>query len=125
MDHLLWKNINDLGEHPQVIDENTTVDHFNQIYHGQSLFHYFVQKSEVIEVIHDKYMGLLENGNLTKDQKFIPLVMLLPDNDGKTALELSIEKHCPRTFELMLNLLAQFNEFCFSRMMLTVLPNML
>ena len=70
-------------------------------------------------------MALKQNNMLTQAVKYIPLVLLNPDYNGKTALELAVELHRPKTFELMLNLLAQFDEFCFSKMMLTVMPKML
>lgn len=106
MDLVLWKNINDLGEKADIINNNTTIDHFSKIINGQSFFHYFVQNSDVVEVIHNKYMRLMENGIMIKNQKYIPLLMLNPDYDGKTALELAVELHRPKTFDLLLNLLA-------------------
>jgi hypothetical protein len=42
MDNIFWKNINDLGERPGLINESTQLNHFNHLYSGQSLFHYFV-----------------------------------------------------------------------------------
>lgn len=91
MDHLLWKNINDLGEQPNIIDDSTNIKQYFQIYNGQSLFHYFVQNSEVIEVMHNKYMNLKDNNILRPQDKFMPLVLLNPDYNGKTALELAVD----------------------------------
>lgn len=76
-------------------------------------------------MFHNKYMTLKDNNMLLPTQKYIPLVLLNPDYDGMTALELAVELHRPKTFDLMINLLSQFDEFCISRMMLNVLPKML
>ena len=51
--------------------------------------------------------------------------MLNPDNDGKTALELAIDMQRPKTFELLLNMLIPFNEFCFSKMLIPCMPKMI
>lgn len=88
------------------------------------MLHYFVEKSEVIEIIHNKYMNLKENNILKTKEKYMPLVLLTSDYEGKNALELAIEKQRPKAFELMLNLLSQFDEFCFTKMMLNCLPKM-
>jgi hypothetical protein len=125
MDHLLWKNINDLGESPNIIDDSTTIKQYNQMYNGQSLFHYFVQNSEVIEVMHNKYMNLKDNNILSQDDKYMPLVLLNPDYNGKTAIELAVDRQRPKPFELMINLLAQFDDLCFTKMMMNCLPKML
>jgi hypothetical protein len=125
MDVLLWKNISDQGDQSGVIDCSTKTLQFNQVFNGQSLFHYFVSNSEIIEVIHDKFSQAKEDGSLLEEEKFMPLVLLNPDFNGKTALELAVEYQRPKPFELMINLLSQFDEFCFSKMMITILPKML
>jgi hypothetical protein len=52
----------------------------------------------------------------------MPLVLLQPDIDGKTALDIAIEKERPKSFELMIDLLETFDEFCLSKMMLKSFP---
>lgn len=89
------------------------------------MFHIFVQSSEIIEVIHQKYMQSLNDGTMTNGDKYMPLIMLNTDYKGKTALELAIELQRPKPFELMIDLLSLFNEFCFTKMMIEILPKML
>ena len=51
--------------------------------------------------------------------------MLNPDPDDKTALDLAIEQLVPRSFEMMIDMLEDFPDFCLSKMMLLAIPNMI
>lgn len=44
--------------------------------------------------------------------------MLNPDSDGKTALDLAIDQLAPKSFEMMIDMLEEFPDFCLSKMML-------
>jgi hypothetical protein len=55
----------------------------------------------------------------------MPLVMLHPDPEGKTALELALEQLAPRSFECMVDMLEDFPDFCLSKMMLKSMPSMI
>ena len=46
---------------------------------------------DVIEMIHNKFKTKREEGTIRDDEVKVPLVMLLPDKDGKTALDLSMD----------------------------------
>ena len=48
----------------------------------------------------------------------MPLVILNPDNYGKTALEWATERKRPRVFELLLSFLAKLDRFSVTKMML-------
>ena len=49
MDLLLWQNINVLGERGDLIQQTCTIQQFNLVIDGISLFHYFADNSEIIE----------------------------------------------------------------------------
>lgn len=121
MDHIFWKNINDLGERPDLLEESTNILNFSYVFGGASLFHYFSDSSELIEVIHNKYFAAFENDVLTPEEKIVPLVLLKPDSRGKTALELAQEFKRPKGFNLMINMLINFYDFSFSKMILSQL----
>ena len=94
------------------------------VYNGYSLFHYFNDNVDVIEMIHNKFKTKREDGTIRDDEVKVPLVMLLPDKDGKTALDLSIDNQRPRSFEMMVDLLADFQDMCLSKAMLSSMQQM-
>lgn len=55
----------------------------------------------------------------------MPLVLLHPDPNGKTALDLALERKVPISFEMMVDLLEDFPHFCLSKMMLRAFPSMI
>ena len=55
----------------------------------------------------------------------MPLTLLHPDADGNTALDIAIKAKRPKSFELMIDLIEPFDTFCLSKMILSVLPNMI
>ena len=125
MDILFWMNIVELGRDADVIAENTTLAQFAKVYNGYSLFHYFSSNVSVIEMIHARYKQAYEDGVLKDEEKYMPLVLLHPDNDGKTALDAAIEAERPKSFELMIDLLETFDNVCLSKMMLQSFPQMI
>jgi len=114
-----------MGENKETIKLNTKLSQFNVIYDGYSLFHYFAQKVDVIEMIHDKFRSALEDDLLTDEDRFMPLVMLHPDINGKTSLDMAIKLERPKSFELMIDMLEPFNNFCLSKMILNSFPHMI
>lgn len=48
IDILLWKNLCELGEDPELISDSSTLDNLNLCFDGVSLFHYFAPYSEII-----------------------------------------------------------------------------
>jgi len=55
----------------------------------------------------------------------MPLTLLHPDKNGKTALDLAIELERPKSFELMVDMLEPLNNYCLSKMMLDSFPHMI
>ena len=45
--------------------------------------------------------------------------------DGETALTVALNVERPKSFELMVDLLEDFDNFCLSKMMLSSFPNMI
>ena len=124
MDMLFWKNIVEKGENIETIEENTTLAQFNEVYDGYSLFHYFAENVNVIEMIHNRFLLASQDGLLTEEDKNMPLIMLHPDVNNRTALDLAIYLERPKSFELMINMLEPFNDTCLSKMLLTCFPHM-
>jgi hypothetical protein len=67
MDLIFWMNISALGEDPEQIIDNTTLQSFNVIYDGHSLLHHFAGNQKVIEAIHAKYKDAKKDGTLTNE----------------------------------------------------------
>ena len=69
-----------------MIDCSASIDNMNLCFNGVSLFHYFAPKSEIIQVMFDKFELEGAGRELTNSEKTIALQILNPDNEGKTAL---------------------------------------
>ena len=76
-------------------------------------------------MIGEKYQQAREDGLLTFADENMPLVILNPDRNGHTALDIALKRQRPRSFEVMINMLEHFDHFCLSKMMLTCLPEMI
>ena len=58
-------------------------------------------------------------------EKLVPLVILIPDKMGQTALDLALKFQRPQVFELMIDMLKPLSEYsCISRHMLKSFPIM-
>ena len=125
MDFLLWKNIQELGNKPEIIERSTELEMFSRTFNGQSFYHIFVINSEIIEVLHSKYFSKKLNDQLTKSNEFIPLTMLIQDHNGNNALELAHISQRPRSFELMIHQMSQFSDFAFSRHLVSLFLKMI
>ena len=125
MDVLYWQNIVQLGEKAEDINQNTELVQFNKIFNGYSLFHYFAANVDVIEMVHNKFKNAHEDNLLTRQDENMPLVILHPDDNGDTALEIALKKQRPKCFELMIDMLEDYQEFFISKMMLNSFPQMI
>ena len=114
-----------MGERADDINENTELVQFNKIFKDYSLFHYFAANVDVIEMIHNKFKTAKEDHMLTMQDKNMPLVILHPDDNGNTALELALKKQRPKCFELMIDMLEDYESFFLSKMMLNSFPQMI
>ena len=90
MDLLFWRDIKYLGLKPKQIQKNAKLSHFNKIYNEYSLFHFFAGNTQVIEIIYDLYKEAENNDELSDDDKLIPLLLLTPDVNGKTAIDIAL-----------------------------------
>ena len=124
MDLLFWKNIESKGPTPERLRDNTNWKQFETVYDGYSLFHYFAVNVDIIEMIHETYKDGIENEKIPETDT-MPLTLLHPDPDGKTALDIACELKRPKSFELMIDLIEPFNKFCLSKMLLSVFPHMI
>ena len=118
MDILFWKNIQDLGERVDILQENTTLEMFGKVYDDTSLFHYFAGNNDVIEMIWRKHKTGMSNGTLSEAESKMPLLLLYPDKKGLSALDYAFQTQRQVNFSLMLEMLIPFNEICISKMML-------
>jgi len=55
LDILLWKNIHELGEDPDFIQESCSLENINNIFDGVTLLHYFAGNSDMIDKIQIMY----------------------------------------------------------------------
>jgi hypothetical protein len=76
-------------------------------------------------MIHDKYFQMKENKVLLPGDVNVPLTILHPDDEGNTALDVAIKQERPKSFELMIDMLEPFDNFCLSKMLLTCFPHMI
>jgi hypothetical protein len=101
LDILLWRNIQDLGSRPEDINALCTLDTINLNFSGNSLFHYFADDPDVIQIFYDKYKIEEAKGTLTCHSENLPLQILNPNNQGYTALQIANQKQQPRSLEIM------------------------
>jgi hypothetical protein len=125
MDIQFWNNIVQFGEDPEMIKHNITLDSMNLVYNGHSLFHYFADNVEVMEMIHEKFLNAKEEGYLKPSELHTPLTLLHPDPDGKIALDIALKMNRPKSFELMVDMLTSYSDFMLSKLMLSVVPYMI
>jgi len=82
----------------------------------------------VMKMIRDKYLNAKADKVLTAEQLNMPLVCLYPSHGkkgGNSALDVALSEERPYSFELMIDMLEDFDNFCLSKMMLTTFPNMI
>jgi len=125
MDILFWLNVVQLGSDAEIIKQNITLSSFNIVYNGHSLFHYFAENVEVMDLLNDKFMMAFNQGKLKDSERNAPLTLLHPNPDGKTALDIAMEEHRPRCLEVMIELLSCYPKYMLSKMMLPVVPHMI
>lgn len=70
------------------------------------------------------YQSKKDNKALKKDEYLTPLHLLIPDKEGHTALDLALKKQRTKSFELMIEMIEEFDTMSFSKMMINVIPYM-
>jgi hypothetical protein len=98
IDLLLWTNISHLGEDADLIHQSCTVGNCNIVIDGVSLLHHFADDSDLIEKIQLMYNTDKANGKLSESDDTMPLQILNPDNEGRTALFRAISQQSPKSF---------------------------
>lgn len=73
MDLMFWRDINVLGEKASMIEQICQLHHFNLIFDGISLFHYFSDNSDMIDIIQKKYFYEKQNGTMSETDETLPL----------------------------------------------------
>jgi hypothetical protein len=54
-----------------------------------------------------------------------PLTLLIPDKNGDTALDLALKHQRTKSFELMIEMIEEFETISISKMMISVIPYMI
>jgi hypothetical protein len=108
-----------------MIKHNITLSGFNVVYDDHSLFHYFADNVDVMEMIHDKFTNAKNEGKLKPSEINTPLTLLHPDKDGHTALDVAVEKNRPKSLEVMIDMLSGYEEYMLSKLMLSIVPKMI
>lgn len=62
IDLIFWQNISDLGNKVSDMKNSVTIERFNFNYNGLSLFHHFSSNTDVIEMIHNSFINLKNDG---------------------------------------------------------------
>jgi hypothetical protein len=122
MDMIFWDNFHVKGENIAILKQCMKIELWSIIFNGQSLWHHYAGNSEMIQFIHDKFLQMKAEGTLTSFSDRIPLMLLQPDRKGYTALYYSIQQESPKSFELMVHVLNDFDNICISKMILKSLP---
>ena len=125
MDLLFWHNIHQQGENIELIRDNFKLSDMNIVYENYSLFHYFAENSELIEMVHEKFKKLQVDSALKECELNTPLTLLHPDPQGMTALDVALKLQRPKSFLLMLDMLIGYDNLMLSKMMLSVIPYMI
>ena len=73
-----------------MIRNNTQILQFTKVFSDYSLMHFFADKVDVIKMIHHEYKEMIEDDLQSDEEKNMPLIILHPDADGKTALDWAI-----------------------------------
>jgi hypothetical protein len=98
------------------------MEQWSIMFRGQSMWHHYAGNAEMIQFIHDKFLLMKAEGLLTSFQDRIPLMLLQPDKLGYSALYYSILQESPKSFEMMVHILNDFDNICISKMILKSLP---
>ena len=71
------------------------------------------------------YKSKKQEKTLKDNEYYTPLSLLIPDNEGNTALDLALKNQRTKSFELMIEMIEEFETNSISKMMLSVIPYMI
>ena len=101
----LWENILNHDKSAHCIEKNTDLCDFLGTYDSNTLFHIFNGNKEILEVIFKKYQVRLNLDQLEDKEKVLPLLILSPNEEGQSALDLARENNKYRSFKIMIEFL--------------------
>lgn len=101
-----------------MVKESVSLESFNMAFNSCSLFHYFAAKPHVIQLIYDLYESEKSFRELKPAEQYLPLQILNPDLEGKSALYRAVSQQSIYSFELMVQMLKGFDNMCVTKMML-------
>mgnify|MGYP006091490383 FL=1 len=78
-----------------------------------------------MQVICSMYKNQKDEKTLQENEYYSPLSLLIPDNQGNTALDLALKQQRTKSFELMIEMIEEFETMSISKMMLSVIPYMI
>ena len=78
-----------------------------------------------MQVICDLYKNQKDEKILKENEYYTPLNLLIPDNEGESALALALKNQRTTSFELMIEMIEMFETMSISKMMLSVIPYMI
>ena len=82
------------------------------------MFHYFAANDDVMEQIKEKFEICKQNNQVSEQDSALPLQIINPDDDGNTAIFLALTNQSPKSFECMIEMMADFPDLCISKMLL-------
>lgn len=102
-----------------------SIQQLNKVFGQSSLFHYYCEESNVIEIITKKFLKLKATGQLNPDDRYFPLQILNPDQDNNTAIRKAVNVQNFKTVDCMMQLLVDFPEICLSKMIMKQLKELI
>ena len=82
------------------------------------MFHYYAEKSRIIEIFCQNYLKCKDDGTLRGTDETFPLQILNPDNEAKTAIFLAVTSQSYKSLENMMKVLVDFQDIPLSKMFL-------
>jgi|TARA_B110000285_G_scaffold200858_1_gene235036 hypothetical protein len=76
-------------------------------------------------MIHKRFKDAKHNNQLTKADEKMPLIMLYPNKEKRTALDIALRSQVPKAFELLIDLLEPFDSLFITKMLLSCFPFMI
>ena len=84
------------------------IEEFGKYFNGQSMFHKFVDKTNIIQLLHDKFLDAKASNRLNEISEVLPLTSLCPDQEYRTALFYCVEKENLKAFEMIIEIITDF-----------------
>ena len=89
------------------------------------MFHIHAADTEIIKIIHDRYISANNNNQLDKFTQSLPLLSLAPDKEFHNAFFYCIENENIKSFEYLIKMVIDFPGICLTSQMMKYVPLML